>query len=151
MPKLIRDEDLRTATSLAPTTTSSTRFIPIQEVTGGERLALNIYDLDRIPDEVRPGLVSRHLAKKAIHIPTELGDEIGIELVCPLLDAACICDMLRSRDRASNSIPTRIYLFRERWVRVQAGAYLSVLVGDKVVLNPKVFDVERVIAEPIPL
>src|SRR5258708_5913057 len=78
-----------------------------------ERLAINLVDLDRIEPVVRSILISPYVNKNPADIvkaDRDRMDEMAVIFTCHLLQAACICDTIRNKDRAAGQYPTRIYL-----------------------------------------
>lgn len=102
-----------------------------QEIAGRrrERLAINLFDLERIEPHVRRLLrLGELLGREPIRVDAERPDEVGVEFACDLLQAACLCDVLRLGDRNGGRYPTRVYLHRERaWTRLPGHAVLSVV------------------------
>lgn len=118
----------------------------------GERLSINLLDLDRLARLAYERMILPYTIKKAIQLGQAVGD-VGIEFNCPLLQAAAICDMIRSEDRKSGDCPTRIYLHNGRyWKKLDDGAVLTRLVDGKAQLHPKIFDVPAIaaVAPPAP-
>lgn len=125
-------------------------------VTGSEKLAVNIPDCDYIPavfreamglskkvDLTKPTLVYRNKNKSE-------EDEYGFVFTCPLLEAALLCDMIRSRDRKVGFVPTRLYIFRRTWQKILNGTVLTETVDGKARLSRKVFRIEAVKAAWVP-
>ena len=110
-----------------------------------ERLAVNLYDLDRVAPSLRASLVAPRLD---LTKPIDMGwdrksdDETAVVFNCDLLSAAIICDTLRSHDRAAGDSPTRVYLFKKVWTRVASHVVLTELVDGRCQLSPDVFVVE---------
>jgi hypothetical protein len=134
-----------------------------------ERLAVNIFDLDRLSPLVRGKLFrdgegDRIDLTHAVRVGPEK-DEAAVVFTCPLLTAATVCDILRSNDRKFNQEirerglkgheerQTRVYLFRGRsWVPVPRDVILTRQTPDKqVILNPNVFPLKPTFVEPVPL
>lgn len=116
-----------------------------------ERLACNLYDLDRVPASMR-AIVAARLDKTK---PIDMGwdrksdTEVAVAFNCDLLSAAILCDKLRSDDRAAGDSPTRLYLFKKAWTRVASHIVLTELLPDgSCRLSPEVF-VQEVEAAPI--
>lgn len=110
-----------------------------------ERLAVNIYDLDRVNPTLRASLVAPRLdLTKPVDMSWDRksDDETAVAFSCDLLSAAIICDTLRSHDRAAGDSPTRIYLFKKSWTRVASHVVLTEMVDRVCQLSPDVFVVE---------
>lgn len=109
-----------------------------------ERLAIWVPDLDRIPEQMRAGILP-HLDLAKVH---RVGqgekneEQPAVAFKCPLLQAALICDLIRAHDSGAGERPTELYLNRggDRWPRVTYETKLTVMgPGGKFVLNPAVF------------
>lgn len=117
---------------------------PIQS-NGRERLAVNLADLDRVDPTIRGILLGGKLdATRAVVTDKGRMDEIAVAFTCDLLTAACCCDTLRTHDRKVGDYPTRVYVFRRAWTKIVSSALLTLIEGDKVVLNPALFDVDEI-------
>jgi len=121
-----------------------------------ERLAINLFDLDRLVDIIRQSLFNhgRNLILKPIVIDKDRRDETAVEFSCDLLQAATICDIIRSEDRKLKQYPTRVYYCRETaWTKVSSDAVLTLQWfeedGDRLALNPNVFKVEVELVESV--
>lgn len=106
-----------------------------------ERLALNLFDLDRMDATIRQLFLGGKLdLSAAIKVDSKRFDEAAVAFVCPLLTAACICDTLRYHDRQVRNHPTRVYLQKARaWTKFPRDAVLAVVVDGKPKLNPEWF------------
>lgn len=124
-----------------------------------ERLAISLLDLDRLAPTIYTNMIVPNVIKKSIQVGPKV-EEVAVEFCCPLLNAAVICDNLRSDDRKAGDYPTRIYVnYGDRWVKIGDNDVLtlvsSFLYGNgtgphnSVRLNPAVFKVPP--APPIPL
>jgi hypothetical protein len=111
-----------------------------------ERLAVNLFDLDRIQEEIRSMLLAGNVdAAQLVKVNANRPGEIGVEFTCDLLRAACIVDTIRHHDRVSGDSITRVYVFKQSaWTRVSSETKLTRFIGDKLVLNPQVFSSEAV-------
>jgi hypothetical protein len=115
----------------------------------GQRLALNLWDLDRVAPDLMERLGPQlDLGRDSVvRVGTAKDREdrfadTAVPFRCDLLSAAMICDVLRATDRKFNDAPTRIYLLRDgKWRRLVGDAVLSVVDGGKVQLNPAIFKV----------
>ena len=94
-----------------------------------ERLALNVFDLtDRVPKPIRLMLLAGKIDTNVpIYVDRERPDEVACPLTCPLLDAACICDMLTSECRKLGQPEVRVYLGKpvNVWARLPYGTVLT--------------------------
>lgn len=92
------------------------------------RLALSIPDLLRVDETVRAMLLGGKIDQsQPLRIDPRRADEIAALLTCPLLDAACIADILRGRDRKARQPPCRVYLQKRAggaWQRLPGSAVL---------------------------
>lgn len=110
------------------------------------RLAVNLFDLhDRVPIVMRQKLMAGRLDLTR-HIDMRFdrakeADEAAVAFSCPLLEAAIICDWLRSNDRSVGDYPTRLYINRKvSWTRIPSYIVLTEVMDDgKCRLNPEVF------------
>lgn len=119
-----------------------------------EKLAINVFDLDRIDPDFRRKILAERL-DLTHHIDMRFdrikeADEAAVEFTCDLLTAAIICDILRSHDREVGDFPTRLYLKRESWSRIPSRVVLTVTEHGKVKLNPKLFPTEVRPSELVP-
>ena len=120
--------------------------LPSKNDTTEVRLAINLFDLhDRVPVVMRQKLLAGRLDLKR-HIDMRFdrakeADEAAVVFVCPLLEAAIICDWIRSNDRASGDYPTRLYIKRKvSWTRIPSYVILTEVGDDgKCRLNPEEF------------
>ena len=117
------------------------------------RLAINLFDLDRMLPMMRQTMLGGRLdLKVAVWVDKDRLDESAVVFTCDLLEAAALCDVIRDHDRSVGDYPTRVYLCRESaWQRVPADAILSIVVEGKCDLNPKHFPKDVEPAEAIPL
>lgn len=108
-----------------------------------ERLAVNLFDLDRIDPFIREQLgLARKLVAEAIRIDADRSDETAVAFGCPLEEAAATLDIIRDHDRRAGDHPTRAYLRRRAggaWERMPANAVFSVIMRGQLALNADVF------------
>lgn len=79
-----------------------------------EQLAINLFDLNRLPPIVRHSLLHGQLdLTGAFQTDKDAPDERGVRFSCELLKAAIICDIIRSEDRKAGDFPTRVYYRKE--------------------------------------
>lgn len=111
------------------------------EIRPRERLAINLFDLDRINLTIRGMLLADKLdASRAIPMDRDRGDERAVEFSCDLLTAATVCDTIRSHDRKAGEAPTRVYLWRGSWSKLGGSVVLTQLMGDgRCRLSPEFF------------
>lgn len=107
----------------------------------GVRLAINLYDLDRLLPFVRETLLGGKLDLKggAIWVDRSRPDETAVAFACSLETAGAICDVIRSHDREAGDYPTRVYVFRRSWTKLPTDAVLTVMADGKCLTNPAVF------------
>lgn len=114
----------------------------------GFGIAINLIDLDRVDQLVRQLLLAGKLdlsRDAVIQTDKDHFDEMAVRFTCDALTAACVCDTIRNHDRRAGDYPTRVYVRKAvAWVKVAGNEHLSIVVGDKVLLNPKVFGDEVV-------
>lgn len=105
------------------------------------RIAINLFDLDRLDKEVLRMLLGGKLKTSgAIRTDPKRNEEVAIEFSCDTLTAASICDTIRGHDRRNGIQPTRCYLMRnDVWIRLSSATDLTIVVNAKVLLNPAVF------------
>lgn len=94
------------------------------------QIAVNVFDLDRVPDVMKHKLLSGRLdLSRRINTQTTRHepDEAAIPFKCPLLEAAIIGDWLRSQDRQHGVFPTRLYINRKgvAWGRILSYVVLT--------------------------
>ena len=98
---------------------------------GGEALAINIFDIldeSRLDPFIRqcllpPGTLD---LSRYLRIDPDRVDEAAVRFVCPLLQAAAICDIARNNDRKLGQFPTRVYYRRAAaWERLPGAAVLT--------------------------
>lgn len=119
-----------------------------------ERLALNLEHLDRLPSEIRSNLLTGRVDLKIVKIHVDrVNPEAAVLLTCNLLEAAKVCDVVRSYDRKVGEFPTQVYILKKNWSRVPSSLHMTVVSGENVILNPELFpekkDVEPI--DPIPM
>ena len=97
-----------------------------------ERLAVNLYDLERQDPAFRgPDLLSRLDAGAPVWVDRNRKDEHALVFCCPLLEAALIIDLLRSEDRKAGDPPTRAYVRRGAlWAKLPGNTVLTELGRD---------------------
>jgi hypothetical protein len=117
-----------------------------------ERLAISLTDVDRLPPELKRGFLAGRIdATKIIRVGAQrrTEEQPAVEFVCPLLEAATVCDMIRSHDRSVGDRPCEVFISRgtindtgrECWTRVIYATTFTVLINGKVSLNPELFTV----------
>lgn len=122
-----------------------------------ERLAINVADLLSLNPTVRSMLLDGKLDPDRDHVAVvdkTRGDEIAVLLVCPLLEAALACDVLRSGNRRRREPITRVYLQKRpggSWVKLPRDAVLTGVDQDGTChLSPDLFE-DREVVEAVPL
>ena len=122
----------------------------IDRVEEKERLAINLFDLDRVSPDIRPVLLGGRLQLTPIRMDKDRPDETGVEFTCPLLEAALIIDTLRGHDKKVGDYPTRAYIRRgTAWTKLPGDRILTIISeeGD-IRLNSLFFDVPPAPAIP---
>jgi hypothetical protein len=123
-----------------------------------ERLGINLADTLRILPEIRGMLLTGKLYIDQSHliwVDKNIIDDKCIPFACDLLQSAVICDIIRQHDRRDGKYPTRVYICRQSaWERIPSDAVLTIVEEDEdgnkqCVLNPRIFPLEVVLAEPI--
>lgn len=107
-----------------------------------ERLAVALADLDRVDPSIRGKLLAGRLdLTSTVRVGQDRMEDVpAVVFICPLLEAAIICDVLRSHDRKAGDPPTGIYINKAAsWSRVTNNTVLTVLVDGKARLNPVIF------------
>lgn len=107
-----------------------------------EKLAVNLFDLDRVDPLIRAELLGGKIDVKAgpVRIDPRRPDLAAVGFRCDLLTAAIVCDILRSHDRELGDAPTRVYIKRaEAWEPLAGRVVLTVVVDGKCQLSPEVF------------
>jgi hypothetical protein len=124
----------------------------IKDETGArpERLALNLGDLMRLDATVRGVMLAGKVdCETPVRTNGRTLDDGAVVMTCDLLTAACIADVIRAHDRKAGDYPCRCYLRRrDAWQRLPNDALLTVVEGERVVLNPALF---REKVAPVPL
>ena len=120
-----------------------------------EKLAINLFDLSHLPTTLRSiALAGKLDASKAIWVDKSRLDETAVEFICSLLDAATVCDLLRSESRRANDPPIRAYIKRtETWNRLPHTAILTVVESGRVQLSREWFPekIELIEIAPLPI
>lgn len=109
------------------------------------KLAICLYDLDRVDPTIRGALLGGKLdLSKPILTDPDRMDETAVAFRCDLLSAACIIDTIRAHDFLAGDHPTRCYLSRtgKTWTKLPGRVVLSRAVKGKISLSPDVFGVE---------
>lgn len=109
-----------------------------------ERLAFNLFDLDRVDPRVRARLLPLLDLRReaAAWVDRDRVDETAAPFACSLLLAAQACDAVRGMARVTRQPVPRVYLDRKGagvWVRLPALETLTYLYLGRVVLNPVLF------------
>ena len=119
----------------------------------GKRLAINLFDLDRLHSHLRSKIAGMlKVAPIDVSYDRKNSTECALEFSCDLLAAAMLCDVLRSHDREAGDSPIRLYLRKsEAWTRVPEGAVLTMKIAGRYQLNPAIFSGEAEPPTPVPL
>lgn len=105
-----------------------------------ERLALNVFDLDRASKNLIVKVLGGKITKEVVTVDSKREDEIGLLFSCSLETAALCSDILQSEYRREGLEPIRVYLFkRGGWVKLPFNAVLTVNHKGQIVLNPDWF------------
>lgn len=109
-----------------------------------ERLALNLFDLERVHPAVRAKLLPLLDLRKeaAVWVDKDHLDETASPFACSLLAAANACDLIRGMARQLREEVPRVYLDcrgKGTWERLTAAAVLTVVHDGKVILDPAMF------------
>lgn len=120
------------------------------------RLAINLFDLDKLPTELQARLLGGKLEKTTVPVDLDRTQtSIAVPFKCDLVTAALAIDIIRSECRRSKEAPIRAYINRggEAWSRLAERDVLSVKGESGWILNEEIFvDKSPVeIAPPIPL
>jgi hypothetical protein len=120
-----------------------------------ERLALNLWDLERVHPQVRARILPLLDIRResAVWIDPDREDETACPFTCALVTAAAAADLIRGMARQCGEPPPRVYLNRlgvGSWVRLAGEAILTHLLDGRVVLSPAVFPGEVVEFRPLP-
>lgn len=118
------------------------------------KLAIWLSDVERLPPQMRLEMYP-HLDLNKIH-RTGKGERIEesptLAFKCPLLQAALICDVVRSHDRKVGARPSELFVNRsgddDGWRRIVYGDMLTVVVNGRAILNPAVFGGTVMVDEP---
>lgn len=115
-----------------------------------EGLAVHIYDLERLDQQARQALFGGKLdLTRGVRMSQDKADDVGIVFKCPLLEAACLLDVLRSEDRKLGQPETRCWVRRKGWTRLPATAVLTLTGDGELRLNPEWFPSAPVMAKPM--
>lgn len=139
------------------------QMIPLGDSSSGEELplliedqnevqiAVNLFDLDRVGEEMRTLMFGKSLKPTPIVIDKNDETEVAVPFSCGLLRAAMMCDVVRGTDRKCGDPPTRVYLKRKTtWTKVSGQALLTVVDDEeKCRLNPKMFKVKSSEEKPL--
>lgn len=116
------------------------------------RLAIALEDLDKVDPIARQKMLAHRLdLENPIRITSKICDA-AVTFCCKIVDAALICDILRSEDRKAGDTPTRIFLDKgEGWKAVPSNAVFTVEVRGSIKLNPQLFDIIVLNHTPLPV
>lgn len=106
------------------------------------RLAINVFDLQRLAPAARASLLKGKMDEQAGTVRPDGGDvdEVGVMFRCGLLTAATVCEIVRGYDRKAGDRPARVYVRRAgRWSRLAADAALTLQSSAGLILNPALF------------
>ncbi len=111
---------------------------------GGPRVAVNLWDLDRVHPEIVRLVLAGKVAgdKTAIFKVHDRHEDTAVPFVCDPRTAAVACDVLRSECRRCEVRPVRVYVSPDgvRWVRVPERGVLTWVDGGGVGhLSPEFF------------
>ena len=116
-----------------------------------ERLAFELACIDRIPADLslKLGLANKLDFTETIAATGSHGPAPAVVFKCSLLEAAVVCDLVRSYDRRMRNPISGVFVSRNGgvWVRIQNWMQLTLKEPDpdsgkeRVVLNPRAFDV----------
>ncbi len=125
-----------------------------ERVGAGDRLGINLDDVERVLPDVRAMLGLAHLVDRTKIVRVKVlnrPDDLVVIFICDLLAAACLCDTLRSWNRKDGDYPTRVYLCKSKvWERLPGDALLSLMDNGKARLNPKWFTIRVLPGDLIP-
>ena len=114
-----------------------------EEESRKEKLAINIFDIDRLDPTIRHNLLKGKLATDrtaVLRLDKEHLHETALPFTCGLLTAGAICDIIRGIDRRMGDSPTRVYVFKGlNWTKVPFNKLLTVVKDSQAVLNPAIF------------
>lgn len=118
-----------------------------------ERLAIAVACAERVMGYGDGKLISGKLDLKTVlrvGQGEKIDDVAAVPFVTTLLEAATVCDLLRSNARRLKQPPPELYLSRtgERWARITYDTVLTIVSAGKVKLHPKVFPTEAVMGPP---
>jgi len=108
------------------------------------KLALNLFDTDRMAPELRSKLLAGKVnLKETVNVDLDrVQTSVAIVFTCDLLTAALVIDIVRSEDRKVNGPLTRAYINRggTAWSRLPNNVVLTVAeAGKPTRLNPQIF------------
>jgi hypothetical protein len=110
-----------------------------------ERLGIWFADVEKLPPQMRLEILPHLDLTRILRVGQgeKNEEQPALAFKCPLLQAALICDLIRSHDRAVGARPSEIYLNRSgeetAWRRVVYSMALTVMVNGKAMLNPELF------------
>lgn len=106
-----------------------------------ERLALNLWDLQHLHPTVQSLLAGRFDRRQEalVWVDRSRTDETAVPILGPLLDAACLVDVVRAEAIKGGGDPIRAYIYRKTWTRLPAGAVLTQVENGQPVLCPEWF------------
>ena len=104
----------------------------------GEKLAVTLTDLDRLPTDAKARYLGGRLdLAKTVKVGAGIP---AVAFKCDLLQAALVCDLLRSEDRKAGDAPTGVWVKRrDSWYKVSERLLLTLTVADEGALNPDLF------------
>lgn len=106
-----------------------------------EKLALNLWDVTRLHPTVAAMLAGRVDRRKEALVWVDRTDveETAVVLTPPLLEAACLVDVVRAGAAKIGDKVPRAYVFRKTWARLPATAVLTTVRDGKPALAPEWF------------
>lgn len=111
-----------------------------------DRLGVNIFDINLIPDELRLRLkIGEKVNTTPIWVDRNNSTEYCLEFTCDITHAATLCDIMRKWCKDNNERPTRVYIFKKSvWTKLPQDTILTVVNrAGKVELNDEIFNIKR--------
>jgi hypothetical protein len=117
-----------------------------------DRLAVNMFDINLVPNELRRGLhIPENLNSTPIWIDRNKSDEYYLEFECDILKAAIWMDIIRSDDRRNNREVTRVCICKKVWQKLSSKDILTTVdVVGKSHLNRNIFNVKLPLSTWVP-
>lgn len=115
-----------------------------------EQIAISLFDLNRLPLDIRAKLMKDKIDAVSDHLIT-IKKDTAVMFTCSLKDASLICDYIRQQDREAGDRATLVFLNRGGgWGKVPQDMDLTIVENGDPILNPRLFPRKSEI-KPLPV